>query len=126
MDNNKRVQEAACSSFSLLEEEAGLDLIPYLQHILTTLCTAFTKYQHRNLLLLYDTVGTLADVVGENLNNPQYIDALMPPLISKWQEISDDSTDLFPLLEVVFHLMIYIETVTLNICNSVFLPLQLL
>jgi transportin-1 len=104
LDNNKRVQEAACSSFSLLEEEAGLDLIPYLQHILTTLCNAFTKYQHRNLLLLYDTVGTLADVVGENLNNPQYIEALMPPLIRKWQEISDDSTDLFPLLEVCVYI----------------------
>lgn len=100
LDNNKRVQEAACSSFSLLEEEAGADLVPYLQPILTTLCAAFTKYQHRNLLLLYDTVGTLADVVGETLNNPQYIDVIMPPLISKWQEISDDSTDLFPLLEV--------------------------
>ncbi|KAI9474313.1 MAG: armadillo-type protein [Benjaminiella poitrasii] len=99
LDNNKRVQEAACSSFSLLEEEAGSDLIPYLQPILTTLCSAFTKYQKRNLLLLYDTIGTLADVVGEALNNPQYIDALMPPLISKWQEIADDSTDLFPLLE---------------------------
>ncbi|GAA5797479.1 armadillo-type protein [Helicostylum pulchrum] len=99
LDNNKRVQEAACSSFSLLEEEAGADLVPYLQPILTTLCSAFTKYQHRNLLLLYDTVGTLADVVGETLNNPQYIDVIMPPLINKWQEISDDSTDLFPLLE---------------------------
>ncbi|CAO0801605.1 unnamed protein product [Mucor circinelloides] len=99
LDNNKRVQEAACSSFSLLEEEAAMDLVPYLQPILTTLCSAFSKYQHRNLLLLYDTVGTLADVVGETLNNPQYIDVIMPPLISKWQEISDDSTDLFPLLE---------------------------
>lgn len=100
LDNNKRVQEAACSSFSLLEEEAGADLVPYLQPILTTLCSAFAKYQHRNLLLLYDTVGTLADVVGEVLNNPQYIEVIMPPLINKWQEVSDDSTDLFPLLEV--------------------------
>lgn len=103
LDNNKRVQEAACSSFSLLEEEAAADLIPYLQPILTTLCSAFSKYQHRNLLLLYDTVGTLADVVGETLNNSQYIDVIMPPLIEKWQEISDDSTDLFPLLEVSFY-----------------------
>ncbi|KAI8990158.1 armadillo-type protein [Pilobolus umbonatus] len=99
LDNNKRVQEAACSSFSLLEEEATTDLIPYLQPILTTLSAAFSKYQHRNLLLLYDTVGTLADVVGEALNTPQYIEIIMPPLINKWQEISDDSTDLFPLLE---------------------------
>ncbi|CAO3665237.1 unnamed protein product [Rhizopus stolonifer] len=99
LDNNKRVQEAACSSLSLLEEEATTDLIPYLLPILTTLSTAFGKYQHRNLLLLYDTVGTLADVVGDVLNNQQYIDLFMPPLIRKWQDISDDNNDLFPLLE---------------------------
>ncbi|KAG1202970.1 hypothetical protein G6F70_001771 [Rhizopus microsporus] len=99
LDNNKRVQEAACSSLSLLEEEATVDLIPYLLPILTTLSAAFDKYQHRNLLLLYDTVGTLADVVGEALNNQQFIDLIMPPLIRKWQAIHDDNTDLFPLLE---------------------------
>ncbi|CAO3608541.1 unnamed protein product [Cunninghamella blakesleeana] len=99
LDNNKRVQEAACSSFSLLEEEATTELVTYLQPILVTLASAFEKYQHRNLLLLYDTVGTLADVVGESLNVPQYIELIMPPLIKKWQEITDDNTDLFPLLE---------------------------
>ncbi|KAI9498718.1 armadillo-type protein [Zychaea mexicana] len=99
LDNNKRVQEAACSSFSLLEEEATTELVPYMQPILVTLSTAFEKYQHRNLLLLYDTVGTLADVAGSALNTPQYIDVIMPPLIKKWQEIPDESTDLFPLLE---------------------------
>lgn len=101
LDNNKRVQEAACSSFSLLEEEATTELVSYLQPILVTLASAFEKYQHRNLLLLYDTVGTLADVVGEALNLPQYIELIMPPLIKKWQEITDDNTDLFPLLEVI-------------------------
>lgn len=107
LDNNKRVQEAACSSFSLLEEEATVDLVPYLQPILNTLSGAFSKYQHRNLLLLYDTVGTLADVVGSALNTPQYIDIIMPPLISKWQEIADDSTDLFPLLEVCLYCFLF-------------------
>ncbi|ORZ08387.1 armadillo-type protein [Absidia repens] len=99
LDNNKRVQEAACSALSLLEEEAGTDLVPYLQPILVTLVTAFEKYQHHNLLLLLDTVGTLADVVGDALNTPQYIDMIMPPLIKQWQATPDDSTDLFPLLE---------------------------
>ncbi|KAG0742794.1 hypothetical protein G6F57_010403 [Rhizopus arrhizus] len=99
LDKNKRVQEAACSSLSLLEEEATMELVPYLLPILTTLSSAFEMYQHRNLLLLYDTVGTLADVVGEALNNQQFIDLIMPPLIRKWQEIPDDNTDLFPLLE---------------------------
>ncbi|KAI8342075.1 armadillo-type protein [Chlamydoabsidia padenii] len=99
LDNNKRVQEAACSTFSLLEEEASIQLVPYLDHILATLVSAFEKYQHQNLLHLLDTVGTLADVVSEALNVPQYIDMIMPPLIKQWQATPDDSTDLFPLLE---------------------------
>ncbi|KAI8339859.1 armadillo-type protein [Chlamydoabsidia padenii] len=99
LDNNKRVQEAACSSLSSLEEEATTQLIPYLQPILSTLTLAFEKYQHHNMLLLLDTVGTLADVVGDALNMPQYIEMIMPPLIKQWQLTVDDNPDLFPLLE---------------------------
>lgn len=31
---------------------------------------AFGKYQHKNLLILYDAIGTLADSVGHHLNQP--------------------------------------------------------
>ena len=31
---------------------------------------AFSKYQHKNLLILYDAIGTLADSVGHHLNKP--------------------------------------------------------
>ncbi|KAI7865032.1 armadillo-type protein [Spinellus fusiger] len=99
LDENKRVQEAACSAFALLEEVATVDLVPYLHPILVTLSSAFMKYQHRNALTLFDTLGTLAEVVGDALNTPQYIELIMPPMIKKWSEISDDSADLFPLLE---------------------------
>ena len=32
--------------------------------------TAFSKYQAKNLLILYDAIGTLADSVGNHLNKP--------------------------------------------------------
>jgi transportin-1 len=102
LDNNKRVQEAACSAFATLEEEAASELVPYLQPILANLSRAFTKYQHKNLLILYDALGTLAENVGPALAEPAYIELLMPPLIGKWQEVTDDDTDLFPLLEVSY------------------------
>ena len=70
LDTNKRVQEAACSAFATLEEEAGTELVPYLPQILDTLVFAFKKYQAKNLLILYDAVGTLADSVGSHLNRP--------------------------------------------------------
>lgn len=68
LDSNKRVQEAACSAFATLEEEACVELVPYLSDILRVLVTAFGRYQAKNLLMLYDAIGTLADSVGNHLN----------------------------------------------------------
>lgn len=116
------------SAFATLEEEACTELVPYLSFILDTLVFAFGKYQHKNLLILYDAIGTLADSVGHHLNQPvsfwniyacfcfadessyskplylfqEYIQKLMPPLIAKWNELKDEDKDLFPLLEVIF------------------------
>ncbi|KAF9086646.1 hypothetical protein BGX29_011963 [Mortierella sp. GBA35] len=98
-DNNKRVQEAGCSAFATLEEEACDALVPYLYGILQTLVHAFSTYQQKNLLILYDAIGTLADSVGNALNKKEYIDLLMPCLIDKWQHLQDDDRDLFPLFE---------------------------
>lgn len=100
LDGNKRVQEAGCSAFATLEEEAGIELQPYLEPILHNLTFAFNKYQQKNLLILYDALGTLADSVGSALGQPAYLDILMPPLIDRWMKLGDDDPDLIPLLEV--------------------------
>jgi len=99
LDDNKRVQEAACSAFATLAEGACMELVPYLDQILSTLVQAFDKYQHKNLLNLYDAVGTLAESVKYHLNQPKYIEILMPPIIKKWNRLKDTDRDLFPLLE---------------------------
>lgn len=57
LDTNKKVQDAACSAFATLEEEAGSELVPYLGPIVQNLMFAFTKYQTKNLNILYDTIG---------------------------------------------------------------------
>lgn len=100
LDNNKRVQEAGCSAFATFEEDAGPDLAPYLDPVLRNLVFAFDKYQHKNMLILYDAVGTLADAVGSALQHPPYVDILMPPLFKRWSKLKDDDEDLIPLLEV--------------------------
>ncbi|KAH9944774.1 ARM repeat-containing protein [Amylocystis lapponica] len=99
LDNNKRVQEAGCSAFATLEEDAGPELSPFLEPVLRNLVFAFDKYQHKNMLILYDAVGTLADAVGTALQNPTYVDILMPPLTKRWSKLRDDDEDLVPLLE---------------------------
>ncbi|KAL2313475.1 Importin subunit beta-2 [Schizosaccharomyces pombe] len=99
VDNNKKVQEAGCSAFAILEEQAGPSLVPYLEPILTNLAFAFQKYQRKNVLILYDAVQTLADYVGSALNDKQYIELLITPLLQKWSMIPDDDPNLFPLFE---------------------------
>ncbi|KAI8928772.1 armadillo-type protein [Entophlyctis helioformis] len=99
LDNNKRVQETGCSSLAVLEEVAGDLLVPYLAPILQTIAAAFPKYQHKNLLILYDALGTLADAVGPALNNQQLIPIFMPQLTQKWEMLDDSDHGLFPLFE---------------------------
>lgn len=102
LDNNKRVQEAGCSAFATLEEDAGIELIPFLEPVLRNLVLAFEKYQRKNMLILYDAVGTLADAVGRALQDPNYVEILMPPLTARWGKLKDDDENLIPLLEVNF------------------------
>lgn len=111
LDNNKRVQEAGCSAFATLEEDAGTELVPYLEPVLRNLVIAFDKYQHKNMLILYDAVGTLADAVGRALANSTYVDIIMPPLNKRWGRLKDDDEDLVPLLEVRSSLCIYFARV---------------
>lgn len=120
LDSNKRVQEAACSAFATLEEEACTELVPYLGFILETLVFAFSKYQHKNLLILYDAIGTLADSVGSHLNKPEYINLLMPPLILKWNVLKDEDKDLFPLLECLSSVATALQSGFLPYCEPVY------
>ena len=55
--------------------------------------------QAKNLLILYDAVSTLADSVGHELNKPEHIQVLLPPLFERWRLLPDDHKDLMPLLE---------------------------
>lgn len=100
LDKNKRVQEAGCSAFATLEEQAGPELIPFLQPIIENLIFAFQKYQQKNLYILYDAISTLAEAVGIALADEQILTPLMKPLTEKWQAIPDDSPALVPLLSV--------------------------
>jgi len=99
LDQNKRVQEAASSAFATLEEHAKTLLIPYLKPILETISSAFQIYQKKNVFILYDAIRTLSDSVGPHLNKPVFIQLIIPPLITKWNNLLDDDKDLLPLLE---------------------------
>ncbi|KAA1476477.1 hypothetical protein DENSPDRAFT_933079 [Dentipellis sp. KUC8613] len=100
LNNNKRDQEAGCSAFATFEEDAGTELAPYLEPVLRNLVFAFEKYQHKNMLILYDAVGTLAD--------------------ARWSKLKDDDEDLIPLLECLASVTIAIGPSFLPYAGPIF------
>lgn len=99
LDRNEVVQKASCSALAVFEEESGSLISSYLNPILSSLTAAFERYQRSNMPILYDVVNTLADAVGSELANPEYINAFTPPLFSKWNTIADDDSHMLPLVE---------------------------
>lgn len=99
LDNNKRVQEAAASAFANLEEKANTVLIKYSPIIVRQFVQCFAKYKDRNMFILYDCVQTLAEHVGSALAKEELVNLLMPALIQRWNKVSDQSREMFPLLE---------------------------
>lgn len=99
LDKNKKVQEAGASAFANLEEKAAKKLEPYSGPIIQQYVKCFQKYKDRNMYILYDCVQTLAEHIGPVLARPELVNALMPALIERWNKVSDQSRELFPLLE---------------------------
>ncbi|KAL4995313.1 armadillo-type protein [Aspergillus recurvatus] len=99
LDGNKKVQEAAASAFASLEEKSDANLIPYCEPILRQFVLCFGKYKDRNMYILYDCVQTLAECVMGELAKPHLVEILMPALIDRYNKVSDQSRELFPLLE---------------------------
>jgi transportin-1 len=99
LDNNKKVQEAAASAFANLEEKANSELSQYCRPIVSQFVQCFAKYKDRNMFILYDCVQTLAEHVGHALQEGDLVNMLMPALIQRWNKVSDQSREMFPLLE---------------------------
>ncbi|CAD1808533.1 HEAT-like repeat family protein [Candida parapsilosis] len=102
LDSKKIVQEAACSALSAFIEESDPQLIEfYLEPLLNHFAQCFQRYQRKNLIILYDCVQTFVEKMGyENLSrDPNYVSILLPPLLQRWDQLPDDDTALWPLLE---------------------------
>eukprot|EP00903_Cladosiphon_okamuranus_P010633 g10055.t1 len=106
LDSNKKVQEASCSAMSVMEEEFGYGMQAYLDPIVRCFAAALAKYQTRSLIVLYDTIGTLADNAGGLLAQPELLAVLMPPLMQRWNQVADDDRSLLPALECLASIVI--------------------
>ncbi|CAI6084649.1 unnamed protein product [Clonostachys chloroleuca] len=132
LDKNKKVQEAAASSFANLEEKAGSHLEPYCGPIVQQFVRCFAKYKDRNMYILYDCVHTLAERLGPFLARPDLTSELMPALIDRYNKVSDQSRELFPLLECLSYVALalgdsfspYAPTIFLRCVNIIHVNLE--
>ncbi|ORZ36580.1 armadillo-type protein [Catenaria anguillulae PL171] len=99
---NKKVQEAACSALATLEEAAGSALAHYLPRILPVLTRCLNEYQRKNMLVLYDCIGTLAESLhNDELKDPALALLLVDPMLAKFNAVSDLTPELLPLYEAL-------------------------
>lgn len=99
LDKNKKVQEAGASAFANLEEQARKKLEPYCGPIIQQFVQCFAKYKDRNMYVLYDCLQTLAEHMGPVLARPELANPLMGSLIARYEAVSNDAREVFPLFE---------------------------
>jgi len=100
LDKNKKVQIAACSSLGVYVEHFGMHLIPFLEPLFQHFVQAIQLYKARSFMVLCDTIGVMADVMGEAIaeGNLPYI--YVTPLLKVWNEHHNPlDRVLLPLLE---------------------------
>ncbi|CAR23741.1 Kap104p [Lachancea thermotolerans CBS 6340] len=98
MDKKKSVQEAAISSVAVFIENCDTELLETLLYgeLLNRFNQCFQLYQKKNLIILYDAVGRLAEKCEFE---ETAMNSILPHLINKWASLSDNDKELWPLLE---------------------------
>jgi hypothetical protein len=101
-DKNRKVQIACCSSLGVLVEASGDLLSPYLEHIYPALVEAMSRFQGRSLIILFDTLGIMADFCGPAVGEHDLPKIYIPRMLHLLNALlTNDPTDqtLLPLME---------------------------
>ena len=102
LDPHKKVQIATCSALGVFAEATADLLTPYLEPIYGTLVQALQKYGTRSRLVLFDTLGVMADYVGSAVGEGNLPGMYVPPLLKLWNDIATNNPferSLLPLME---------------------------
>jgi transportin-1 len=99
LDSKPKVQSASCSALCTIMEDAGERICYFSTPILINVDLAFKMYGVKNSLLLCDTLGTLADQIGNELAHAQHSELYLPHLMRSFESYDDTSYYLFPIME---------------------------
>lgn len=101
-DKNRKVQIACASALGVLVEASGDLLSPYLEHIFPAMVGAMSRFQGRSLVILFDTLGIMADFCGPAVGEHDLPQVYVPPMLHLLNTLlTTDPTDqtLLPLME---------------------------
>jgi len=105
LDPNPRVQSASCSAISTLIEVAGKDIMEHGGHILQYCNVAFSNYGVKNTLVLFDTIGILAENAEDLFNDNSLVSLYMPHIMRNLLISEDHDMRITPLLECLASLI---------------------
>lgn len=121
LDKNKKVQAAGASAFANLVEQSGTALEPYCEPIIKQFNVCFQKYKDRNMYILYDCVQILSEQMGPALAEPHLAQPLMEGLIGRWNIVTDDGRELFPLLECLSYVSLALRDAFIPYAGPIFM-----
>jgi transportin-1 len=102
LDRNKKVQVAVCSALGVFVESTGELMIPFLEPVFRALVKAMQMYRTRSLMVLFDTLGVMADYVGSSIGEGSLPGIYVPPLLKRWNDMAIENPfdrPLLPLME---------------------------
>ncbi|CAI2383216.1 unnamed protein product [Moneuplotes crassus] len=100
-DSDPELCESACCSLSDILEYAGEKLAPSIGIIAMTYSQICSTYSGRCLMALLDVVGLFVEIFAEQLRDPQAMELIITPLITKLNELSENDKILIPVLKCV-------------------------
>ena len=101
-DKNRKVQISCGSALGELIEKAGDLMAPYLQEIYPVLVSAMARYQGRSLVIIFDTLGVIAEYCGPEVGENDLPRTYVPYMLQFWNNaLTQDPTNrvLLPLME---------------------------
>ncbi|KAJ6241271.1 hypothetical protein M0813_23463 [Anaeramoeba flamelloides] len=122
VDENQLLQRSAINGFTKFIRAIGdKGISEHLLPILENISIASEKYSKRNLLLLYDLCGTIAEIVQEELNTKKdYSDLMLQVLFKKWQDIEDDDPHLLAIFDNLNVIIPQITSFITPYCETIF------
>jgi hypothetical protein len=102
LDPHKKVQILLCLAMGVSAEAAGDHPTPYLEPIYEIFVQALHKYGTRSRSVLFDTMGIMAENVGEGVGRGSLPGLYIPPLLQLWNSTGINNPfdrTLLPLME---------------------------